>query len=101
MFEKIIDSLGLDSMNFVSAIKIIQAGHVLTSIDFTESNELKLEGETKKRRGRPKLTQAQKDFTRSKREAGKTRSFALGEEPNKRTGYSNRNFNVEKNSASY
>lgn len=79
-----INALGIDSLNFVSSIKIIQAGNILTSIDFTDSNELQLSGETKRRRGRPKLTAAQKNFTRAKREAGKTRSFAIGEEPNKR-----------------
>ncbi len=84
MPAKVIDSLGLDSMHFISSIKTIQAGNVLTSIDFTEENELKLSNETKKRRGRPKLTEAQKDFSRFKREAGKTRKFAVGEEPNKR-----------------
>ena len=84
MNNQIIDSLGLDSIHFVSSIKTIQAGNVLTSIDFTEENELKLSNETKKRRGRPKLTEAQTDFSRFKREAGKTRKFAVGEEPNKR-----------------
>ena len=84
MLSNLINNLGLDALNFVSSIKIIQAGQILTSIDFTESNELKLNNETKRRRGRPKLTQAQKNFHRSKREAGKTRQFSIGEEPNKR-----------------
>ena len=84
MLNKIIESLGLDSMNFISSIEVFQAGNIITAIDFTESNELKLTGETKRKRGRPKLTAAQKNFTRSKREAGKTRKFAVGEEPNKR-----------------
>ena len=84
MLNKIIDALKLDAMHFVSSIEVIQAGKILTSIDFTDSNALKLNGETKRRRGRPKLTQAQKNFHRSKRDAGKTRQFSIGEEPNKR-----------------
>ncbi len=72
-------------MQFVSSIEIIEAGNILTTIDFTESNELKLNSKTeKKRRGRPKLTESQKAFINFKREAGKTRKFAVGEEPNKR-----------------
>lgn len=83
--QKIINSLGLDSIHFVSSIEVIEAGNILTSIDFTKENELKLNGATeKRRRGRPKLTDAQKAFNNFKREAGKTRRFLIGEEPNKR-----------------
>ena len=83
--QKVIKSLGLDSIHFVSSIEVIEAGNVITSIDFTKKNDLKLIGETpKKRRGRPKLTEEQKAFNNFKREAGKTRRFSIGEEPNKR-----------------
>ena len=88
MLDKIIKSLGLDSINFVSSIEVIEAGNVVQSIDFTESNELKSnDGTEKRRRGRPKLTEHQKAFARSKRAAGKTKRFAVGEEPNRRTSF--------------
>ena len=83
MLEKILKSLGIDSLNFVSSIEIIEAGNVVKEIDLTENNELKfkqIKTSEKKRRGRPKL----KAFARFKRAAGKTKRFAVGEEPNKR-----------------
>lgn len=82
-----INSFGIDSIHFVASIEVIEAGNILESIDFTESNELKLHNRfttEKRRRGRPKLTDEQKAFTRFKREAGKTKKFSVGEEPNKR-----------------
>ncbi len=82
-----INSFEIESIHFVASIEVIEAGNVIESIDFTESNELKLSGnliKEKRRRGRPKLTEGQKARTRFKREAGKTRQFAVGEEPNKR-----------------
>lgn len=85
MLNKIIKSLGLDSLNFVASIKVIESGNILEAIDFTESNELKLNAETeKRRRGRPKLTEHQKALAQFKRSAGQTKKFAIGEEPNKR-----------------
>ena len=81
------NSLWIDAVHFVASIEVIEAGNVIESIDFTKSNELKLNGEfitEKRRRGRPKLTEGQKALARFKREAGKTRKFAIGEEPNKR-----------------
>lgn len=60
-------------------------------IDFTGANELKLIKEfktsEKKRRGRPKLTEHQKAFAKFKRAAGKTKKFAVGEEPNRRAAF--------------
>lgn len=82
-----INSLWIDAVHFVASIEVIEAGNVIESIDFTKSNELKLNSEfvtEKKRRGRPKMTEGQKALTRLKRDAGKTRRFAIGEEPNKR-----------------
>lgn len=38
----------------------------------------------KKGRGRPKLTEEQKMILKAKRDAGKTKKFSVGEEPNKR-----------------
>ena len=91
MLDKIIKSLGLDSLNFVSSIEVIEGGNVLGSIDFTDSNELKLtkeiETSEKKRRGRPKLTEHQKEFAKFKRSKGKTKKFAVGEEPNRRASF--------------
>ena len=88
MLDKIIKSLGLDSLNFVASIKVIESGNILEAIDFTESNELKLTAEIeKRRRGRPKLTEHQKAFAQFKRDAGKTKKFAIGEEPNKRVSF--------------
>lgn len=81
------NSRWIDAIHFVASIKVIEAGNVIESIDFTESDELKLNGEfstEKKRRGRPRLTEGQKAVTRFKREAGKTKKFSVGEEPNKR-----------------
>ena len=45
-------------------------------------------GEVKRGRGRPKLTETEKSEIRAKREAGKTKSFSVGEEPNKRSSRS-------------
>jgi hypothetical protein len=91
----LLDSLELDSLNFVSSIEIIEAGNVIKSIDFTKSNELKptvaIKSDEKRKRGRPKLTEHQKAFSQFKRNAGKTQKFAIGEEPNRRShfNYSN------------
>jgi hypothetical protein len=75
----------------VASIEIIEAGNVLEFVDFTGSNEFKLipkiTTSEKKRRGRPKLTEYQKAFTKFKRDAGKTQRFAVGEEPNRRTAF--------------
>jgi hypothetical protein len=91
MNQKKLNDLGIDSINFVSSIKIIEAGNVVGSFDFTESNELKFNQEIttseKKRRGRPKLTERQKAFAQFKRAAGKTKKFAVGEEPNRRASF--------------
>ena len=38
----------------------------------------------KKNRGRPKLTEEKKAAVKAKREAGKTKKFSVGEEPNRR-----------------
>ena len=87
MLEKILKSLGIDSLNFVSSIEIIEAGNVVEKIDLTEDNELKfkqIKTSEKRGRGRPKLTERQKFLSQFKRLAGKTRKFAVGEEPNKR-----------------
>jgi len=89
--KKFLKSLGLDSINFVASIEIIEAGHVLQSIDFTKSNESitahEITTSEKKRRGRPRLTEHQKAFANFKREAGKTKKFAVGEEPNRRAPF--------------
>jgi hypothetical protein len=88
--KKLID-WGIDSINFVASIEIIEAGKLIESIDFTESNELKtnkkIKTSEKKRRGRPKLTEHQKAFAKFKRDAGKTQRFAVGEEPNRRAAF--------------
>lgn len=87
MLEKILKSLGIDSLNFVSSIEIIEEGNIVEKIDLTENNELKfkqIKTSEKKRRGRPKLTEHQKAFALFKRAAGKTKKFAVGEEPNRR-----------------
>lgn len=86
-----VNPLWIDAINFVASIKVIEAGIIIESIDFTEENDLQLKHENKKRRGRPKMTQAQKDFSRVKREAGKTRRFSIGEEPNLR----NKDFSLQ------
>ncbi len=70
----------LESLNFVSSVEVIEAGNVIESIELEEAAE-----EPKRRRGRPKLTEEQKALTRAKREAGKTKKFAVGEEPNRRS----------------
>ena len=88
MLEKIFKCLGIDSINFVASIKVIEAGNILEAIDFTESNELKSSTIIgKRRRGRPKLTEQQKAFIKFKRNAGKTKKFAVGEEPNRRVSF--------------
>ena len=38
----------------------------------------------KRGRGRPRLTEEQKAAIKAKRDAGKTKRFSVGEEPNKR-----------------
>ena len=92
MLEKILNYLGIDSVHFVASIEVIEAGNIVESIDLTESNELKLhkklETQEKRRRGRPKLTKEQKALAQFKRDAGKTKKFAIGEEPNKRVSFS-------------
>ena len=40
--------------------------------------------EPKRKRGRPKLTEEQKAEMKAKRDAGKTKKFSVGDEPNKR-----------------
>ncbi|MBO4401221.1 MAG: hypothetical protein J5809_05190 [Selenomonadaceae bacterium] len=72
----------LDSLNFVAAVEVIEAGNVIESIEFEEAAGAE---EPKRKRGRPKLTEEQKAAVRAKREAGKTRRFAVGEEPNRRS----------------
>lgn len=85
---KIIESLGLEAIHFVASIKVIEAGNILETIDFTTSNELKLSAEnTVRRRGRPKLTETQKAFSQFKRSAGQTKKFSRGEEPNRRSHF--------------
>ena len=68
---KIIESLGLNSINFVASIEVIQGGKLIELIDFTDSNELKLNPKIttseKKRRGHQKLTKQQKIFAKFKR----------------------------------
>jgi 3-methyladenine DNA glycosylase Mpg len=88
--KKLID-LGIDSINFVASIEVIEAGNLIEAIDFTESIELntnkKIKTSEKKRRGRPKLTEHQKAFAQFKRAAGKTKKFSVGEEPNRRAAF--------------
>ena len=40
-----INSLWIDAVHFVASIEVIEAGNVIESIDFTKSNELKLNSE--------------------------------------------------------
>ncbi len=96
---KLEDSAGtpqenFDSNDFVAAIDEIEAGKVVEVIDFKESvEEVELadesfdsdNGEPKRRRGRPRMTEEQKAAKQAKIEAGKTRRFAVGEEPNRRS----------------
>ena len=46
---------------------------------------LKTTANIKRKRGRPKFTDEQRAAVTAKRDAGKTRKFSVGEEPNKRS----------------
>ena len=50
------------------------------SLSVNETAKVKV----KRGRGRPRLTEEQKAVIKSKRDAGKTKRFSVGEEPNKR-----------------
>ena len=69
--KNLIDSLGLDSINFVASVEVIQGDRLLGAFDFTKSDELNLTKEIKtsanKRCGRQKLTKLKKYLAQLKR----------------------------------